>query len=49
MIVTDGEEGVADGVYDVVQPKFDKVQDVGLNVPPALSLNNTVPVGVVGL
>jgi hypothetical protein len=36
-------------VYDVVQPTFDNVQDVGLNVPPALlSLNNTVPLGVVG-
>jgi len=37
-------------VYDTVQPESDIVQVVGLNVPPALlSLNNTVPVGAVGV
>ena len=36
-------------MYDVVQLPSDKVQEVESKVPPALlSLNNTVPLGVVG-
>jgi hypothetical protein len=38
-----------EGVYDVVQLPSDKVQEAESKVPPALlSLNNTVPLGVVG-
>jgi hypothetical protein len=37
------------GVYVDVQIPDDNVQEAGLNVPPALlSLNNSVPDGVVG-
>lgn len=41
--------GLVEGVYDVVQLPDDRAHAAGLNVPPApLSLNNMVPVAVVG-
>ena len=43
------EGGLAETAYDMEQPPPDNVQEVGSKVPPALlSLNNIVPVGVVG-
>ena len=48
VIVTD-EGGLEEDMYDVVQLPSDKVHEVESKVPPALlSLNNTVPLGVVG-
>ncbi len=43
------DRGIVESVYDVIQLPDDSVHAAGLNVPPApLSLNNMVPVGVMG-
>lgn len=44
------DEGeLEEGVYDIVHPPSDKVQEVESKAPPPLlSLNNIVPLGVVG-
>ncbi len=44
-----GLDAFVAGVYDVMHPPDGNVQEVGLNVPPALpSVHVTLPDGVVG-
>jgi hypothetical protein len=40
--------GLEPNLYKTVQPPGDTVHDVALNVPPPLSVKDSVPVGVVG-